>query len=69
MLRWSGQDAALKSGVSLPTIKRLEVTEGVPPSRSQTLQDLQRAFETAGIEFIGTPDDRPGVRLAKPPVG
>jgi hypothetical protein len=63
LLRWSGQDAAEKAGVSLPTIKRLEQAEGVPASRSQTLLDLQRAFEAAGVEFIGTPEDGPGVRL------
>ncbi len=65
MLRWTGQDAAAKSGISLPTIKRLEQMDGVPPSRSQTLLDLQRAFEGAGVEFIGSPDDAPGVRLVR----
>ena len=65
ILRWTMQDTAEKSGVSLPTIKRLEVMEGVPASRSQTLVDLQRAFEAAGVEFIGTPDDGPGVRLVR----
>jgi hypothetical protein len=25
--------------------------------------DLQRAFEVAGIEFVGTPEEGPGVRL------
>lgn len=67
MLRWTGQDAAEKSGVSLPTIKRLEQMDGVPLSRSQTLLDIQRAFEAAGVEFIGSPDDAPGVRLVRPP--
>jgi hypothetical protein len=27
------------------------------------LSDLKRAFEEAGVEFIGSPDDRPGVRF------
>jgi hypothetical protein len=27
--------------------------------------DIQRAFEAGGIEFIGTPEDRPGVRILK----
>jgi hypothetical protein len=27
------------------------------------LNDLKRAFEMAGVEFIGTPEDRPGVRF------
>jgi hypothetical protein len=32
-------------------------------SRSQTMLDLQWAFEAAGVEFIGSPDDAPEVRL------
>ena len=62
-LRWTIKDVASASGVSVPTIHRFEQENGVPPSRSQTLMDLKRAFEDAGVEFIGTPDDNPGVRL------
>jgi hypothetical protein len=29
----------------------------------KVLQSLKYALESAGIEFIGMPDDRPGVRL------
>ena len=54
---------AEKSGVSVPTIQRLEQADGVPPSRSSTLIDIRAAFEAAGIEFIGTPDDGPGLRI------
>jgi hypothetical protein len=46
-------------------VERLEQHDGIPPSRSQTLIAVQRAFEAAGIEFIGTPDEGPGVRLWK----
>jgi hypothetical protein len=31
--------------------------------RLQTLIDLKCVFEDAGIEFIGTPDNGPGVRF------
>jgi hypothetical protein len=27
------------------------------------LQDVRKALETAGVEFIGTPEEGPGVRL------
>ncbi len=27
---------------------------------------LKATLEAAGIEFIGTPDDRPGIRIGKP---
>jgi hypothetical protein len=45
---------------------RLEQTDSVPASRASTLMEIQRAFEAAGIEFIGTPDDRPGIRFSRP---
>ncbi len=51
------------SNVSVPTIQRLERQAGVISSQPRTLLDLVRTFEEAGVEFIGTPDDRPGVRL------
>lgn len=65
-LRWSVGELAERSGVASRTIKRLEPIDGVPPSRSSTLMDLRRTFEAAGIEFIGGPDDGPGVRVHAP---
>jgi hypothetical protein len=41
----------------------MELAEGIPSSNAQTLELIIRTLEKAGIEFIGTPDDRPGVRL------
>ena len=69
MLRWSGDQLAQKAGVSLSSIRRVEASEGVPEGQNiKTLMVIQQALESAGIEFIGTPDDRPGVRLAGKPV-
>jgi transcriptional regulator with XRE-family HTH domain len=65
LLGWSATTLADRSGVTRFTIQRLEQHDGVPPSRSQTLEDIQRAFEAAGVEFTGTPDDGPGVRLVR----
>jgi transcriptional regulator with XRE-family HTH domain len=62
-LKWSIADLALKSGVSAPTIQRLEQSDGIPGTKAQTLVDLRTAFEEAGLEFIGTPDNGPGVRF------
>ena len=36
---------------------------GVPAINISTMIAIQIAFEKAGVEFIGSPDDRPGVRL------
>ena len=62
-LRWSINDLAKASGVSVPTIQRLEMDDGVPSGRSQTLAEIKKALETAGVEFTGTPDNDPGLRL------
>ncbi len=63
LVRWSATDLANKSGIGISTIKRLEVMSGVPSINISTMVAIQGALESAGIEFIGSPDDRPGVRL------
>ncbi len=63
MIRWSAADLALGAGIGSATIKRMEVMEGVPSGNVKTLLALKAALEAAGVEFVGTPDDRPGVRL------
>jgi hypothetical protein len=45
------------------TIKRLEVMDGVPAGQVRTLMSIKEALETAGVQFIGTPENDPGVRL------
>ena len=65
-LKWTGKDLAEASGVAFSTLMRLETGEGVPSAQAKTLETIQKAFEKAGIEFIGSPDDRPGVRLKSP---
>ena len=65
-LGWSIERLAEVSGVSVRTIIRFEGVDGVPPSRSGTLRVVMRTLEVAGIEFIGTPDDGPGIRICKP---
>lgn len=63
LLRWSSQDLADASGIGITTIKRMEVMDGVPAGNVRTLAALQSALEAAGIEFVGSPDKAPGVRL------
>ena len=63
LLGWTAKDLAEQSGVSLATIQRLEPQSGVPVSHQRTLLDIKRAFETAGVEFTGTPENGPGVRI------
>jgi transcriptional regulator with XRE-family HTH domain len=63
LLDWAAEELASQSGISVVTIRRFERHNGLPPSRAQSLNDLQRAFERAGIEFIGSAEEGPGVRL------
>jgi hypothetical protein len=67
MLRWSAADLSAASGVGTATLQRMEVMEGIPSGQIRTLKSIKEALEAAGVEFIGTPDDRPGVRLKAPP--
>jgi transcriptional regulator with XRE-family HTH domain len=64
-LDWSARTLAEASGVGLRTLMRLERFDGVPPSHSSTLSQLETALKEAGIEFVGTPEDRPGIRIAR----
>ena len=63
LIRWTALDLAESSGIAISTIKRYELMDGVPAGNVKTLVAIQQALEDAGIEFIGSPDDGPGVRL------
>jgi transcriptional regulator with XRE-family HTH domain len=63
LLKITAIDLASISGIGISTIKRFELSEGVPSGNIKTIDSIKKALEKAGIEFIGTPDDRPGVRL------
>ena len=60
---------ALKSGVSVPTIQRMEASEGVIRGNVDSLMKLIHALEAAGIVLIGeraaSPDGGRGVRLKR----
>ena len=63
LLRLSVFELADLAGVSSSTIKRLESSTDDTKPRSDTLLRVQSALEIQGIEFLGTADDSPGVRL------
>ena len=62
----SARELAEISGVGVATIRRMELADGVPSSNAQNLDLIKRTLEKLGVEFIGTPEDRPGVRLKSP---
>ena len=65
LLRITADELANLSGVGVATIRRYELMSGVPSGNARSVEAIQQALEKAGVEFIGTPDDRPGVRLNK----
>jgi transcriptional regulator with XRE-family HTH domain len=66
LLAWSQQDLARASGVSEPTIGRLEAADGVLGGRGETADKIRGALEKAGIEFIDENGRGVGVLLRKP---
>ena len=62
-LRWSIETLSKRSDVSVRTIKTIETSDTATIVKDVTIQKLKTALEAAGIEFIGTPTDRPGIRI------
>ena len=62
LIKWTGKELADASGVAFSTLMRLETGEGIPAAQAKTLNSIVKAFEKAGIEFIGTPESGAGVR-------
>jgi transcriptional regulator with XRE-family HTH domain len=71
LLNIDQRDLAERSGLSLPTIQRMEASEGVVRGNVTSLMKLVDALSEAGIELIGdnaasTGGGR-GVRLKRAP--
>ena len=65
LLGWSQSDLADNSGVSEPTIARLESADGDLGGREETAEKIKTAIEKGGVEFIDENGGGPGVRLRK----
>ena len=65
LVAWSQGELAAASGVSEPTIARLESEDGPIGGRAETGKKLIAALEEAGVEFIKENGGGPGVRLRK----
>jgi transcriptional regulator with XRE-family HTH domain len=64
LLGWSQSKLAERAGLSLPTVKRVEIDLGLRVSE-EARNKLRRALESAGVEFIDENGGGPGVRLRK----
>lgn len=65
LLGWSQSDLADNSGVSEPTIARLESADGDLGGREETAKKIKTAIEKGGVEFIEENGGGLGVRLRK----
>lgn len=67
LLGWSQDALALKSGVGVATIKRIEAKSGPVSGQAETIWKLQTTLEEAGLVFIANDATHgPGVRLREP---
>ena len=62
-LGWSVFVLSEYSKVSVSTVKRMETSDGFTAATPANLKLIRETLEAAGIEFIGTAEDGPGVRL------
>ena len=65
LVKWSAEDLARNSSVSLRTIRRAELAERHTSMTAPNDLAIRRAFEGAGVEFIDENGGGPGVRLRK----
>jgi len=65
LIRWSAEDLARETALSVATIRRAEVTEDETSMTAANGLAVRRALEAAGVEFIDGNGSGPGVRLRK----
>ena len=63
LLDMDQKQLAAASGLSLPTIQRMEASKGSVRGNAENVWKLQKALEAAGVAFIEADGGGPGVRL------
>ena len=67
LVGWDQKELAAAAGISAPTLRRMELTEGVPGGILNNLLAIERALKIAGVVFVFEGEDGgAGVRLKKP---
>ena len=66
LLGWSQPQLVVASGVSLPTIVRMESSVGPGRSSASNVDAVRQSLENAGVMFLSADEiGGPGVRLKK----
>jgi hypothetical protein len=65
LIRWTAENLAAASALSVATIRRAELKENQTALTSANDLAIRRALESAGVEFIDENGGGPGVRLRK----
>src|SRR5260370_25823697 len=66
LIRWTADELAAASALSVATIRRAELKESETSLTAANDLAIRRALEAAGVEFIDENGGGPGVRLRKP---
>jgi len=65
LIKWTAEDLARQSSVSLRTIRRAELADQDTSMTTANELAVRRALEAAGVEFIDENGGGPGVLLRK----
>jgi transcriptional regulator with XRE-family HTH domain len=63
LIRWTADDLAAASALSVATIRRAELKKNETSLTAANDLAIRRALEAAGVEFIDENGGGPGVRL------
>lgn len=61
LLSWTAAELAKNSGVSYPTVQRLDATKGQVGGQHATIEAIRQALEGAGVQFLNAGDGAQGV--------
>jgi transcriptional regulator with XRE-family HTH domain len=65
LIRWTADELAAASALSVATIRRAELKQSETSLTAANDLAIRRALEAAGVEFIDENGGGPGVRLRK----
>ena len=65
LARLEQAELASAANISIPTLRRMEASDGPAPGMANNLAAIRAALESAGVEFIAENGGGAGVRLRK----